>query len=316
MRRRFGYRRRAHPVEAQRHADEPREATLALPRCRAVGAAQARPHARGSRTPMPLPLLPRGPVHDCRHRHLGRETGPRDRNAVRPHSSLGNLTLLEAAGRLRYPRPPCPARLPERPTRLPFSDPQGPVMNGGQKGAPLHYSWIPPLSRFSGSWQGAGMVDIVDAGTRSWMMSNIRGKNTKPELALRRSLHAQGFRFRLHVKHLPGKPDLVFSKYRAAVFVHGCFWHRHPGCRYATMPKTRMEFWEKKFAANISRDTAASEELIKKGWRVAIVWECALRNPETLSRTARKVAVWFRSDEPEICIPPFDLPRDSSSMLD
>jgi len=141
------------------------------------------------------------------------------------------------------------------------------------------------------------MVDIVDSETRSRMMSNIRGKDTKPELALRRALHARGFRFRLHVKDIPGRPDLVFSKYRAVVFVHGCFWHRHAGCRYASVPKTRTEFWRKKFAANVSRDAAAQEKLIGKRWRVATVWECALRNPETLMQTSDKVATWLKSDE-------------------
>ena len=106
------------------------------------------------------------------------------------------------------------------------------------------------------------MVDIVDAGTRLQMMSNIRGKDTKPELALRRVLHARGIRFRMDVKDVPGMPDVVFPKYRAVVFVHGCFRHRHAGCRHATVPKTHAEFWKKKFAANVSRDAAVHENLI------------------------------------------------------
>ena len=100
------------------------------------------------------------------------------------------------------------------------------------------------------------MTDIVDSQTRSRMMSGIRGKNTKPELALRRSLHALGFRYRLHAKGIPGKPDIVMPKYRAVIFVHGCFWHRHAGCRYATVPATRPEFWATKFDANVVRDVA------------------------------------------------------------
>lgn len=144
------------------------------------------------------------------------------------------------------------------------------------------------------------MVDIVDARTRSQMMSNIRGKDTKPELALRRALHARGFRFRLHVKDVPGRPDIVFPKYSAVVFVHGCFWHRHAGCRYATVPKTRAEFWKTKFAANVSRDAAVHDKLTSKGWRVATVWECALRNPKAMTQTAEMVATWLKSDEPEI----------------
>ena len=97
------------------------------------------------------------------------------------------------------------------------------------------------------------MTDIVDRQTRSRMMAGIKGKNTKPELALRRALHARGFRYRLHSKNVHGRPDLVLPKHCAVVLVHGCFWHRHPGCRYATNPKTRAEFWEVKFAANVSK---------------------------------------------------------------
>lgn len=144
------------------------------------------------------------------------------------------------------------------------------------------------------------MVDIVDARTRSQMMSNIRGKDTKPELALRRALHARGFRFRRHVKNVSGRPDIVFPKYRAVVFVHGCFWHRHAGCRYATVPKSRTEFWNKKFAANVSRDAAVHENLTGSGWRVAIVWECAMRNQEILTQTAEQVAMWLESEEPSL----------------
>ena len=122
------------------------------------------------------------------------------------------------------------------------------------------------------------MVDIVDTETRSRMMSNIRGKDTKPELILRRALHARGLRYRLHVKDLPGKPDLVFPKFRAVVFVHGCFWHRHPGCAKATTPATRVEFWQEKFRANVLRDQKNSERLTETGWRICTVWECELTN--------------------------------------
>lgn len=121
------------------------------------------------------------------------------------------------------------------------------------------------------------MVDIVDVETRSRMMSGIRGKNTKPELIVRKYLHACGYRFRLHRKDLPGKPDLVLPKYNLAIFVHGCFWHRHSGCFYATSPSTRSEFWEKKLGGNVLRDELHVMQLRAIGWRVLIIWECGLR---------------------------------------
>ncbi|KZB54990.1 very short patch repair endonuclease [Thalassospira xiamenensis] len=130
-------------------------------------------------------------------------------------------------------------------------------------------------------------MDIVDPKTRSRMMSNIKGKNTKPEMLLRRALHHIGFRYLLHDKRLPGKPDLLFPKYKSAVFVHGCFWHRHPGCKNATMPSTRRAFWEKKLLGNVARDRKRIEELESLGWRVLVVWECELtkaRVDETVAR--------------------------------
>ena len=140
------------------------------------------------------------------------------------------------------------------------------------------------------------MVDIVDAETRSRMMAGIKGKNTRPELALRRALHARGFRYRLHSKKAQGRPDLVLPKYRAVVFVHGCFWHRHLGCRYATNPKSRAEFWEVKFAANIARDSAVLAALLEAGWRVATIWECALRKPEQIAVAADQLSTWLLSE--------------------
>lgn len=137
------------------------------------------------------------------------------------------------------------------------------------------------------------MTDIVDQQTRSRMMSGIRGKNTKPELALRRALHARGFRFRLHSKKVHGRPDLVLPKYRAVVFVHGCFWHQHEGCRYATTPATRSEFWQAKFAANVARDNSVRGALLDEGWRVATIWECALRKPKQISVAADHLAEWL-----------------------
>ena len=120
------------------------------------------------------------------------------------------------------------------------------------------------------------MVDVVDAETRSRMMSGIRGKDTKPELTVRRYLHSRGLRYRLNVKDLPGKPDLVFPKYGVAVFVHGCFWHRHSGCRYATIPSSNKEFWQAKFDGNVQRDKINARRLRALGWRVLVAWECGL----------------------------------------
>lgn len=139
-------------------------------------------------------------------------------------------------------------------------------------------------------------MDIVDKATRSRMMSGIRGSNTRPEVALRKALHRLGFRFRLHVKALPGKPDIVLPKYRAAIFTHGCFWHRHNGCRLATTPETRPEFWSTKFAGNVDRDCRVRDALITSGWRVATVWECALRKPQNLIAAADIVAEWLPSE--------------------
>lgn len=144
------------------------------------------------------------------------------------------------------------------------------------------------------------MTDIVDQETRSRMMSGIRGKNTKPEIALRRALHTCGFRFRLHSSNVHGRPDLALPKYRAVVFVHGCFWHRHEGCRYATTPSTRPEFWQAKFDANVARDNTVRATLLEDGWRVATVWECALRKPDQVAASAELLSAWLLSDEAQI----------------
>lgn len=116
-------------------------------------------------------------------------------------------------------------------------------------------------------------------------MSRVKGRDTLPELRVRKAAHAMGLRFRLHRKDLPGCPDLIFPKRRVALFVHGCFWHRHPGCRKASTPKTRVEFWADKFKANVLRDARVSAELEKRGWKVAVIWECETRCAETLART-------------------------------
>jgi DNA mismatch endonuclease (patch repair protein) len=121
------------------------------------------------------------------------------------------------------------------------------------------------------------MTDIVDRATRSRMMSGIRGRDTKPEVIVRKYLHAHGLRYRIASKNLPGKPDIVLSKYRAVVFVHGCFWHRHKGCRYATIPATNTDFWQAKFDSNTRRDASATRRLRTAGWRVCVIWSCQLK---------------------------------------
>ena len=129
------------------------------------------------------------------------------------------------------------------------------------------------------------------------MMAGITGRNTKPEITLRKALHARGVRYRLHARDVYGHPDLVLPKYGAVVFVHGCFWHRHSGCRYATTPATRTDFWMKKFAANVQRDANVKDKLASLGWRAAIVWECALRNSSVLPATIEAVIHWLNSKD-------------------
>lgn len=146
------------------------------------------------------------------------------------------------------------------------------------------------------------MADIVDAKTRSRMMAGIRGKNTRPELALRRALHRIGLRYRLHLKSLPGKPDLVFPRFNAVLFVHGCFWHQHRGCRYSTTPATRRDFWEHKFRQNEDRDRKVKRELFEAGWRIGTIWECAIKR-EGAERGAAQVANWLNSLESSLEIP-------------
>lgn len=121
------------------------------------------------------------------------------------------------------------------------------------------------------------MADVVDSKTRSRMMSGIRSKDTKPEMAVRRFLHGQGFRYRLHRRGLPGTPDLVFPKYKTVVFVHGCFWHGHD-CRYFRLPKTRTEFWSEKISGNRARDAKNEEALRASGWKVIVIHECEIRD--------------------------------------
>lgn len=133
------------------------------------------------------------------------------------------------------------------------------------------------------------MVDFLSPKGRSARMSRIRGKDTKPELALRKVLHRLGFRYRLNVADLPGKPDLVFPRYKTVVFVHGCFWHRHTGCKIATTPKSNTEFWVEKFEKNKERDTQARESLEESGWKVLVAWECELSSMKKALETGKRI---------------------------
>ena len=141
------------------------------------------------------------------------------------------------------------------------------------------------------------MIDVVDAETRSRMMSGIRGKNTKPELLTRSLLHRAGYRFRIHDKNLPSKPDIVLKKYNAVILVHGCFWHRHL-CHLFKWPKSRPEFWRKKLNGNYHRDQENIQSLISLGWRGGIVWECAIKeSSRDLGTVMQPVTDWIDSDQ-------------------
>ena len=132
------------------------------------------------------------------------------------------------------------------------------------------------------------MVDVVDKKTRSRMMSGIRGRDTTPERIVRRFLHAAGLRYRLHVRELPGKPDIVLPRYRSVVEVRGCFWHQHPGCRFAYKPKSRLDFWLPKLRNNVRRDQKQRKALEAAGWRVFDIWECSLSD-SNLARLVHKI---------------------------
>lgn len=142
------------------------------------------------------------------------------------------------------------------------------------------------------------MVDVVDKATRSRMMSGIRGKNTQPEILIRHGLHRIGFRYRLHGSKLPGRPDIVLPKYKAVILVHGCFWHGHD-CRYFKLPSTRTDFWHGKIDGNRARDGRNTDSLLTAGWRVCIVWECAVRGRDAdTEKVCNKVARWIRGKSP------------------
>ena len=133
-------------------------------------------------------------------------------------------------------------------------------------------------------------MDIISKEKRSWNMSRIRSKDTKPEMIVRSLLHRMGYRFRLHDKGLPGKPDIVLPKYKTVIFVHGCFWHRHLKCKYAYTPKSKIDFWEKKFADNISRFKIVKKKLEHLNWNVFVIWECEIKsNADLVNKLGRYI---------------------------
>lgn len=136
------------------------------------------------------------------------------------------------------------------------------------------------------------MADVHTSAQRSYNMSQVKGKNTKPEMLVRRFLHAHGYRYKLHDKALPGKPDIVLPKYKTVIFIHGCFWHGHTDCRYATIPKTRTDWWLQKINTNQANDTKHQKALRKLGWKIITIWECdlkAAKREQVLMRLVKKL---------------------------
>lgn len=162
------------------------------------------------------------------------------------------------------------------------------------------------MSRGVALGSAAIMADRLTPAARSRLMGKVRGADTKPEWILRCGLHRRGFRYVLGGRRLPGRPDLVFPRFRAVVFVHGCFWHRHAGCRDATTPKSNADFWQAKFAENVERDSRKQRELERLGWRVRIVWECDLQR--RTGDVIDEVAAWIDREHagamaPQACAP-------------
>jgi DNA mismatch endonuclease (patch repair protein) len=139
------------------------------------------------------------------------------------------------------------------------------------------------------------MTDIVDRATRSRMMAHIRSRDTTPERAARRELYHLGIRYRLHDGKLPGRPDIVIRRLRTVIFIHGCFWHQHPGCRMAYTPKSNVEFWQRKLQGNVARDAQKQALLMEQGWRVVVIWECETRDREALRD---QLARWLELEAP------------------
>lgn len=137
------------------------------------------------------------------------------------------------------------------------------------------------------------MADVVSPAKRSQMMSGIKGKNSVPELLVRKALFGMGYHYRLHRRDLPGTPDIAMSGRKIAIFVHGCFWHAHRGCKYAKTPGTRTEFWAAKLQGNVDRDRRAADKLAEMGWRVLNVWECSTRDPEAATGLPNALRSWI-----------------------
>jgi DNA mismatch endonuclease (patch repair protein) len=140
-------------------------------------------------------------------------------------------------------------------------------------------------------------MDVVTPHQRSRMMAGIRGKNTKPEMLVRRALFAKGLRFRLHRRDLPGAPDIVLPGRRVAIFVHGCFWHQHQGCKYVKMPDSNNLFWQDKLGGNLRRDRKNINQLLQNGWRVLVVWECFTRMKQDISKLGEELSQWIQGTE-------------------
>lgn len=149
------------------------------------------------------------------------------------------------------------------------------------------------------------MSDVVSPDVRSRMMAGIKGKNTRPEIQIRKLLFAAGYRFRLHRRDLPGTPDIVMPGKRIAIFVHGCFWHGHQGCKLAKIPSTRTDFWTAKIKANILRDRMAIDKLSLGGWRVLVVWECAVCEKGSATDLMTRIGGWIESDRRDAHIAAF-----------
>ncbi|MFJ5240102.1 very short patch repair endonuclease [Pseudomonas neuropathica] len=145
------------------------------------------------------------------------------------------------------------------------------------------------------NWK-SDMTDFLSPKERSERMARIKGSNTRPEIALRKVLHSLGLRYRLNGLGLPGKPDLVFPRYKAVVFVHGCFWHRHSNCNIATTPKSNTEFWVQKFEKNVARDNRVTSSLKAAGWKVFIVWECEVGSAKKANATGKRIADLIRAE--------------------
>jgi DNA mismatch endonuclease, patch repair protein len=127
------------------------------------------------------------------------------------------------------------------------------------------------------------MVDVFSRGKRSWIMGRVRGRDTKPEMLVRSLVHRMGFRFRVHRRDLPGNPDIVLPRHRKVIFIHGCFWHGHPGCLRSKRPTTNQTFWDRKLDGNLERDKRFQEQLLRMGWKVLVIWQCETKVPDSLA---------------------------------